>query len=66
MSAAGRRGPDCGPSATVRRAAVHGAGAGAADVVIVEPYLAATSTAAVNDALTDPAHRILEPGVAPS
>lgn len=36
----------------------------AADVVIVEPYLAGTSTAAANDALTALPHRILGLGVA--
>ncbi|RPK55302.1 putative 33.6 kDa protein in fasciation locus precursor [Streptomyces sp. ADI96-02] len=43
----------------VRRAA----GAGAADVVIVEPYLAGTSTAPANDALADLPHRVLGLGV---
>ncbi|WP_433573020.1 transketolase family protein [Streptomyces sp. CA-251247] len=43
------------------RAAV--AGARAADVVLVEPYLAGTSTTAANDALADVAHRILGLGV---
>ncbi|MFJ3080266.1 transketolase family protein [Streptomyces halstedii] len=39
-------------------------GAGpAADVVIVEPYLAGTSTAAANDALVDLPHRVLGLGV---
>ncbi|MGW7368350.1 transketolase family protein [Streptomyces sp. NPDC054841] len=47
-------------AATVRRAA----GGGAADVVIVEPYLAGTSTAAANDALADVPHRVLGLGVA--
>ncbi|MFC8918576.1 transketolase family protein [Streptomyces sp. NPDC057116] len=47
--------------ATVRR--VVGGGA-AADVVIVEPYLAGTSTAAANDALADVPHRVLGLGVA--
>ncbi|MFD0025689.1 transketolase family protein [Streptomyces sp. NPDC058382] len=36
----------------------------AADVVIVEPYLAGTSTAAANDALTALPHRVLGLGVA--
>ncbi|MFJ9682770.1 transketolase family protein [Streptomyces sp. NPDC101194] len=36
---------------------------GAADVVIVEPYLAGTSTAAVNDALAELPHRVLGLGV---
>ncbi|ANW22147.1 transketolase family protein [Streptomyces clavuligerus] len=48
-------------SATLRRA-VGGTGA-AADVVIVEPYLAGTSTAAANDALRDLPHRVLGLGV---
>ena len=39
------------------------AGARSADVVIVEPYLAGTSTAAANDALTDTPHRVLGLGV---
>jgi transketolase len=33
------------------------------EVVIVEPYLAGTSTAAANDALTDVPHRVLGLGV---
>ncbi|MCF3124862.1 MULTISPECIES: transketolase [Streptomyces] len=44
----------------LRRAA--GAGA-SADVVVVEPYLAGTSTAAANDALADLPHRVLGLGV---
>ncbi|MER7111401.1 transketolase family protein [Streptomyces sp. NPDC000229] len=40
------------------------AGGGTADVVIVEPYLAGTSTAAANDALADIPHRVLGLGVA--
>ncbi|MFD9604207.1 transketolase family protein [Streptomyces sp. NPDC059970] len=36
---------------------------GAADVVIVEPYLAGTSTAAANDALAERPHRVLGLGV---
>jgi transketolase len=47
--------------ATLRRAV---AGGGPADVVIVEPYLAGTSTAAANDALADVPHRVLGLGVA--
>ncbi|MGW0531215.1 transketolase family protein [Streptomyces sp. NPDC003032] len=40
------------------------AGAGeAVDVVVVEPYLAGTSTGAVNDALADLPHRVLGLGV---
>ncbi|MFF9350687.1 transketolase family protein [Streptomyces sp. NPDC014734] len=38
-------------------------GRGAADVVVVEPYLAGTSTAAANDALADLPHRVLGLGV---
>ncbi|QNP66490.1 transketolase family protein [Streptomyces genisteinicus] len=45
------------------RAAV-GDGGRAADVVLVEPYLAGTSTAAANDALSDVPHRVLGLGVA--
>lgn len=44
------------------RAAVGGAGA--ADVVLVEPYLAGTSTAYANDALADVPHRVLGLGTA--
>ncbi|MDP9611150.1 MULTISPECIES: transketolase family protein [Streptomyces] len=41
-----------------------GAGTGAAaDVVIVEPYLAGTSTGAVNDTLADRPHRVLGLGI---
>ncbi|QIQ01579.1 transketolase family protein [Streptomyces liangshanensis] len=47
--------------AAVRRAVAAG---DAADVVIVEPYLAGTSTAAANDALSDIPHRVLGLGVA--
>lgn len=36
----------------------------AADIVLVEPYLAGTSTTAANDALTEVAHRVLGLGVA--
>ncbi|MFI6349103.1 transketolase family protein [Streptomyces sp. NPDC050560] len=43
------------------RAAVRSA---TPDVVLVEPYLAGTSTAAVNDALSDVPHRVLGLGVA--
>ncbi|MEU0372957.1 transketolase C-terminal domain-containing protein [Streptomyces sp. NPDC006283] len=43
---------------TVRRAAGD-----RADVVIVEPYLAGTSTSAANDALADVPHRVLGLGV---
>ena len=39
------------------------AGAAGTDVVLVEPYLAGTSTAAVNDALADLPHRVLGLGV---
>ncbi|MER8156918.1 transketolase [Streptomyces sp. NPDC094472] len=49
---------------TLRATAGAGAGAGAAvDVVLVEPYLAGTSTAAVNDALADRPHRVLGLGI---
>ncbi|GAA2308189.1 transketolase family protein [Streptomyces violaceusniger] len=41
------------------RAAIGGVG----DVVLVEPYLAGTSTAAVNDALADRPHRVLGLGI---
>jgi transketolase len=44
----------------LRRAA---GAATAADVVLVEPYLAGTSTAAANDALADVPHRVLGLGV---
>ncbi|MFE3560202.1 transketolase family protein [Streptomyces sp. NPDC059193] len=37
--------------------------AGTGDVVLVEPYLAGTSTAAANDALADTPHRVLGLGV---
>ncbi|MGA5584120.1 transketolase family protein [Streptomyces thermodiastaticus] len=37
--------------------------AGGTDVVLVEPYLAGTSTAAANDALADVPHRVLGLGV---
>ncbi|MFE2578765.1 transketolase family protein [Streptomyces sp. NPDC059378] len=46
-------------AAALRRAA-EGA---AAEVVLVEPYLAGTSTAAANDALADVPHRVLGLGV---
>ncbi|MFF3311380.1 transketolase family protein [Streptomyces sp. NPDC004082] len=42
------------------RRATHAAGA---DVVLVEPYLAGTSTAEANDALADVPHRVLGLGV---
>lgn len=47
-------------SAGLRRAA---GAAGSADVVVVEPYLAGTSTAVANDALADLPHRVLGLGV---
>ncbi|MFD4033367.1 transketolase family protein [Streptomyces sp. NPDC058637] len=47
-------------AAGLRRAA--GAGP-SADVVVVEPYLAGTSTAAANDALADRPHRVMGIGV---
>ncbi|MFF4492341.1 transketolase family protein [Streptomyces sp. NPDC001544] len=46
-------------AAALRRAT----GAAGPDVVVVEPYLAGTSTAAVNDALSDMPHRVLGLGV---
>ncbi|GAA2459611.1 transketolase [Streptomyces glaucus] len=46
-------------AAALRRAA----GAAGTDVVLVEPYLAGTSTAAANDALSDVPHRVLGLGV---
>lgn len=46
-------------TAALRRA-TESAGA---DVVLVEPYLAGTSTAAANDALVDVPHRVLGLGV---
>ncbi|MET7733317.1 transketolase [Streptomyces sp. NPDC005402] len=46
-------------AAALRRAT----GAAGADVVLVEPYLAGTSTAAANDALADVPHRVLGLGV---
>jgi transketolase len=46
-------------TAALRRAT----GAANADVVLVEPYLAGTSTAAANDALADVPHRVLGLGV---
>ncbi|CAM5713834.1 putative 33.6 kDa protein in fasciation locus [Streptomyces alboniger] len=47
-------------SRALRRAAGDGPNA---DVVVVEPYLAGTSTGAVNDALPDLPHRVLGLGV---
>ncbi|WP_103515890.1 transketolase family protein [Streptomyces sp. SM10] len=47
-------------TAGLRRAAGGGT---AVDVVVVEPYLAGTSTTAANDALSDVAHRVLGLGV---
>ncbi|MFD3410094.1 transketolase family protein [Streptomyces cyaneofuscatus] len=47
-------------AAGLRRAASAGPGA---DVVIVEPYLAGTSTAAANEALSELPHRVLGLGV---
>ncbi|RNF95379.1 transketolase family protein [Streptomyces botrytidirepellens] len=41
-----------------------GAAAAGTDVVLVEPYLAGTSTAAANDALADVPHRVLGLGIA--
>ncbi|MFF4453463.1 transketolase family protein [Streptomyces goshikiensis] len=48
--------------AALRAAAGRSAGGGA-DVVLVEPYLAGTSTAAANDALRQVPHRVLGLGV---
>ncbi|MGX2993490.1 transketolase family protein [Streptomyces sp. JNUCC 64] len=49
---------------SLRRAALATAGPhGTPDVVLVEPYLAGTSTAAANDALADVPHRVLGLGV---
>ncbi|QKV95927.1 transketolase [Streptomyces sp. NA02950] len=49
---------------SLRAAVGRGAGAGAgAEVVLVEPYLAGTSTTAVNDALADRPHRVLGLGI---
>ncbi|MFD5681798.1 transketolase family protein [Streptomyces bacillaris] len=51
-------------AAGLRRAVGSGGGAGAsADVVIVEPYLAGTSTARANEALMELPHRVLGLGV---
>lgn len=41
----------------------HATAAAGTDVVLVEPYLAGTSTAAANDALADVPHRVLGLGV---
>ncbi|MFI0818530.1 transketolase family protein [Streptomyces sp. NPDC021098] len=46
------------------RALRAAADASVADVVLVEPYLAGTSTAAANDALADVPHRVLGLGIA--
>ncbi|MFD4829118.1 transketolase family protein [Streptomyces uncialis] len=49
---------------TLRRAALAATGGtGTPDVVVVEPYLAGTSTAAVAEALVDVPHRVLGLGV---
>ncbi|MGH4036076.1 transketolase family protein [Actinomycetota bacterium Odt1-20B] len=48
-------------SGSLRRAVEKGGGG--ADVVVVEPYLEGTSTAAANDALADVPHRVLGLGV---
>ena len=50
-------GTDAGTAAT-------GTAAAATDVVLVEPYLAGTSTAAANDALAHVPHRVLGLGIA--
>ncbi|WPB94281.1 transketolase family protein [Streptomyces malaysiensis] len=44
-------------------AAARAGAAGGVDVVLVEPYLAGTSTAAANDALADRPHRVLGLGI---
>lgn len=49
--------------ASLRAAAGSAGSAGTADVVLVEPYLAGTSTTAANDALADTPHRVLGLGV---
>ncbi|MCX5611083.1 MULTISPECIES: transketolase family protein [unclassified Streptomyces] len=49
--------------ATLRAAAWSAGSAATADVVLVEPYLAGTSTTAANDALADTPHRVLGLGV---
>ncbi|WFB10613.1 transketolase [Streptomyces sp. LX-29] len=49
--------------AAVRAQLPDGGGTGSADVVLVEPYLAGTSTAAANDALADVPHRVLGLGI---
>jgi transketolase len=48
----------------LRTAVDPGGGGGSADVVLVEPYLAGSSTAAANDALADVPHRVLGLGIA--
>ncbi len=45
------------------RAALADRGSGSADVVVVEPYLAGTSTPFVAEALADRPHRVLGLGV---
>ncbi|WP_282798279.1 transketolase [Streptomyces sp. CC224B] len=50
-------------AATLRGAVADLGPGAAADVVLVEPYLAGTSTAAANDALLDVPHRVLGLGV---
>lgn len=52
-------------SAALRRATkgMAGSDGAGADVVLVEPFLAGTSTAAANDALVDVPHRVLGLGV---
>lgn len=52
-------------SASLRRATegLTGTDGAGADVALVEPYLAGTSTAAANDALVDVPHRVLGIGV---
>ncbi|MDN3058383.1 transketolase [Streptomyces sp. SRF1] len=64
LRAATAAGAGAGSGAAGAGAAGTGAGTGAAaDVVIVEPYLAGTSTGAVNDTLADRPHRVLGLGI---
>ncbi|MFI7312746.1 transketolase family protein [Streptomyces hygroscopicus] len=64
LRAATAAGAGAGTGAAGAGAAGTGAGTGAAaDVVIVEPYLAGTSTGAVNDTLADRPHRVLGLGI---
>ncbi|MEU5273901.1 transketolase family protein [Streptomyces hygroscopicus] len=64
LRAATAAGAGAGTGAAGAGAAGTGAGTGAAaDVVIVEPYLAGTSIGAVNDTLADRPHRVLGLGI---